>query len=111
MVTEVTPLPPEVAAKILPVELEARLTVVVLATFFAFPKLSWDWTVIGPSVAFADAAPDTAEVVMANLVAVPTVMVTVGFPAVRLVRVPPLPSFDFVRNVAEPGVVGAVTPA
>jgi hypothetical protein len=58
----VTPDPFEVLAKIPPVELDDKLTVVLEATLATLPYASWTWTVIGPRLALEEAEPDTAPV-------------------------------------------------
>ena len=73
--------PPEVAEKTaVPVELEARVT--VWAVVAALPKESCSATVIGPRVAVADAAPDTAVEVMTYLDAAAAVTVSICVPGV-----------------------------
>jgi len=69
-VTLFVDVPPGVAAKTPPVELEDRLTVVAEVTFTGLPDEFSTWTVIGPKLALLDAAPETGEVVMTSLVAV-----------------------------------------
>ena len=71
MVTEVTDAPPDVKAKLGPVEaahsglaveVELSVTVVAVADVVAAPK-AFSWvTVIGPRVALLEVVPDTADV-------------------------------------------------
>ena len=73
--------PPEAAANsLVPAELEARVTdwAVVVGLF----RASCSWTVIGPRVAVADAAPDTAVDVKAYLDGEPAVTVSTWVPLV-----------------------------
>ena len=76
--TVVVAVPPKVAENDLPVELEARVT--VWAVVVALPNVSCSATVIGPRVAVADAAPDTAVEVMTYLDAAAAVTVSTWVP-------------------------------
>jgi hypothetical protein len=78
MVTEVTGVLPELAAKIPPVEDDERVTVVFDETFTGLFEALSTWTTIAPSVALLDAAPDTGEVVITSFVAVTTTLTTVS---------------------------------
>src|ERR1700690_757786 len=78
MLTEVTVVPFKVAEKTaVPVLLDPRVT--VSAVVVGLPKLSCSWTVIGPRLAVDDAAPETAEVVITNLLADPAELVSEKF--------------------------------
>ena len=74
MATVVTLAPPEVAANLAPDEVEERVT--VSAVVVTLPNASCSCTVSGPSVALADAGPDTAVEVMTSLAGAPTVIVS-----------------------------------
>jgi hypothetical protein len=69
IVTVVVGVAPDIAAKIPPVELDERVTVVFAVTFTALPDELSTWQTIGPRVALFEAAPDTDDVVMTSLVA------------------------------------------
>ena len=62
MVTESTAAPPDVVAKLAPVEVEPRVTVVAVVAVVGFPKASSWVTVIGPKVALFDAVPERRAV-------------------------------------------------
>ena len=57
--------PPELRAKIAPLDVEARL--IVAAPLTGLPKASCSCTVITPRLALADASPVWAEVVKTSL--------------------------------------------
>ena len=68
-VTVVVSVPPDIAAKTPPVEVDDRVTVVFVATFTGLLDAFSNWQTIAPKVALVEAAPDTGEVVITSLVA------------------------------------------
>ena len=69
IVTVVVAVPPDIAEKIPPVELDDKVTVVFVTTLTGLPDELSTWQTIGPSVALFEADPDTGDVVMTSLVA------------------------------------------
>ena len=78
VVTVVTDVPPELAANTPAVLLEDSVTVVEPAAVAGLLVASCSWTVTGPRVAVLDAAPLTAVLVRASLLAAETATVPLG---------------------------------
>src|SRR5664280_400970 len=77
MVTVVVVVPPEVAENLGVPTVDANVSKIPdPLAFTGLPKLSWSWTVIGPSEEEPERAPDTGNVTMTSLFAGPAEMVS-----------------------------------
>jgi hypothetical protein len=73
IVAVVTAPPPDESANLSPDD-DDETVIGVDPVVTGFPAASWRWTVMGPSVAFVDAVPETGPVVITNLEAVAATM-------------------------------------